>query len=322
MDYSEVRGFNYQPSYGTASLENWVYFQPHIIEKEMSRGKEYFPGFNTVRYWLSWDAYFRKPEEFKANFEKMLDIADRLKIKVVPCLLNRWHDIYDNGGVYLDNFAVPKSAAYFRPHYLKYVKDIVEAHREDSRIILWDICNEPFSYRPVTSDLMPYVQAELEWLTELYEAIKAVDKKAQAGISVSMEEGLASLKRVEPISDVLLVHPYLIGRGEQVFDPVRRQRLESYVTDVCAFGEEVHKPLLVTETCWGDLDDALRVENMRFTLSVLRQHNLGFLAHALQYSRVADLHDLEDGWVGGPGNLAFTTRDGKLRPGHEIFNEF
>ena len=120
IDYSKVRGFNYQPSYGSTSLENWYHFDPHIFELEMRRGKDYFPGFNTVRYWLSWDAYVRRPEEFKANFEKSLDIADHLGIKVIPCLFNRWHDRsgYDNGGVYLENFALPNCWAYYRPLYI------------------------------------------------------------------------------------------------------------------------------------------------------------------------------------------------------------
>ena len=31
MDYSEIRGFNYQPSYGSSSFENWLYFNPEKI---------------------------------------------------------------------------------------------------------------------------------------------------------------------------------------------------------------------------------------------------------------------------------------------------
>ena len=72
FDYSKVRGFNYQPSTGTTSLENWIYYDPNLAELELRRGKEYFPKFNTVRYWLSWDAYFRDPARFKVNFEKAL----------------------------------------------------------------------------------------------------------------------------------------------------------------------------------------------------------------------------------------------------------
>jgi hypothetical protein len=71
------------------------------------------------------------------------------------------------------------------------------------------------------------------------------------------------------------------------------------------FDPEINKPLLVTETCWGSLDDQWRVENIKFTLKELKKRNIGWLAHALHYSLVADLHYPEDGPVGSPGNLAF-----------------
>lgn len=41
MNYAEVRGFNYQPSYGSTSFENWINFDPEIIELELRRGKEF-----------------------------------------------------------------------------------------------------------------------------------------------------------------------------------------------------------------------------------------------------------------------------------------
>lgn len=80
MIYSEVRGFNYQPSYGSTSFENWINFDPEIIELELRRGKEFFPVMNTVRLWLSWAAFVRNPQKFMADFEKALAICDRVKV--------------------------------------------------------------------------------------------------------------------------------------------------------------------------------------------------------------------------------------------------
>lgn len=321
IDYSKVRGFNYQPSYGSTSLENWYHFDPHIFELEMRRGKDYFPGFNTVRYWLSWDAYVRRPEEFKANFEKSLDIADHLGIKVIPCLFNRWHDRsgYDNGGVYLENFALPNCWAYYRPLYIDYVKDIASAHANDPRILAWDLCNEPFSYTEINDAVRPFIQPEVDWLTDMYNAIKEVDPNTPIGVSVHMGIGLDLVK---DISDVLMIHPYYICDKETIFDEKLRARFEQRVANACAYGRETGKPMFVTETCWGALTDEDRVEVIKYTLGILKKHDLGFVAHALHYSMVADLHYPEDGFLGHSHNLAFTTRDGKLRPGHEIFNEF
>lgn len=323
-DYSKVRGFNYQPSYGSTSLENWYNFDADTVELELRRGKEYFPGFNTVRYWLSWDAYMRKPEKFKADFEKSLEIADSLCIKVIPCLFNRWHDRsgYDNGGVYLENFAIPEVWAYYRPMYIDYVKDLASTFKEDPRILAWDLCNEPFSYTALTDITKLFLQAEIDWLTDMYKAIKEFDTVTPVGVSIHHGHGLEGIDWIKDISDVFLIHPYFICDKENMYDPELRARFEKRTADIVNYCNELGKPMVVTETCWGALTDEDRVEVIRYTLSVLTKHGLGFVAHALHYSMVADLHYPEDGFLGHSHNLAFTTRDGKLRPGHEIFNEF
>jgi endo-1,4-beta-mannosidase len=144
VDFSAIRGFNYQPSYGSTSFENWLYFKPEIFELELRRGKQYFPKFNTVRLWLSWDAYVRNPGLNADYFEKALRICDSLDLKVVACLLNRWHNTHvDNGGVYLDNI-VPGWGAYRPQFYKEYFDSIVGGHKDDKRILIWDLCNEPF----------------------------------------------------------------------------------------------------------------------------------------------------------------------------------
>ncbi|MDR1825973.1 MAG: cellulase family glycosylhydrolase [Bifidobacteriaceae bacterium] len=322
--YSDVRGFNYQPGHGTTSLENWYYFDADMWELELRRGKAHFPKFNMVRYWLSWDAYSRKPEAFKANFEKAVAIADALGIKVMPCLFNRWHDAsgYDCGGVYLEQILVPTAWSYYRPRYREYVADLVSEHVGDERIAIWDLCNEPFSYDELTEETRGYAAGEIGWLTELYQTIKERDPAAKVGVSIHNGHNLEDLDWVDPISDVLLIHPYFICTPEQIWDEAMREKYLADVQYMVDFGRKAGKPMLATETCWGALKDSDRVDIVRFTLDTLASHNLGFLVHALHYSLVADLHDPVDGSVGHSYNLAFTTKDGAIRPGHEIFNQY
>ncbi|MDR2374290.1 MAG: cellulase family glycosylhydrolase [Bifidobacteriaceae bacterium] len=324
LDYSQVRGFNYQMSRGTTSLENWLYFDPDLWEVELRRGKEYFPKFNMVRYWLSWDAYFRRPDVFKRSFEQAVAIADRLGIKVMPCLFNRWHDAsgYDAGGVYTENIALPEAWGYYRREYRAYVADLAAAHAGDHRIAIWDLCNEPYSYNELTDRTRPLVQPETEWLTELYQTIKEFDPSTPVGVSIHQHHEREGLEWVTPISDVLLIHPYFICTPAQIHDQAMRAEYIARVDRMLDYGREVAKPMLATETCWGALRDQDRVEILRFTLGVLAERNLGFLAHALHYSLVADLHDPQDGFVGHSYNLAFTTKSGALRPGHDIFNRY
>jgi hypothetical protein len=37
MNYNNIRGFNYQPSYGSSGLELWRRFDADIIRKEIGR---------------------------------------------------------------------------------------------------------------------------------------------------------------------------------------------------------------------------------------------------------------------------------------------
>jgi hypothetical protein len=61
---------------------------------------------------------------------------------------------------------------------------------------------------------------------------------------------------------------------------------------------------------------------MRYTLGELVERGIGFTVHALHHSLVADLHRDEYGPVGYPECLHFIEADGRLRSGHDAFNEF
>ena len=317
MDYSQIRGFNYQPSYGSTSFENWLNFDPSMIELELRRGKEYFPGFNAVRYWLSWDAYIRNPEQFIANFETGLSIADRLGIKAIPCLFNRWHDSeLDCGGIYIDHFMPCSSFLYREDNFDKYVTEVVSNHIGDDRILVWDICNEPFPYMDINDIPIELEKNEYAWLERMYNLIKRIDKNKLVGVSLHHAHGLAGVERIEPISDILLVHPYYIPQL------MKKEEYVDLVSTYKEFSTRCNKPILATETCWGAMDDARRVEIIRYTLDTLSEYKIGFVVHALHYSKVADLHTPEGGPIGWSENLAFTNADGTLRAGHDIFNNY
>lgn len=315
-DYSKIRGFNYQPSYGTTSLENWLYFNPDLFELELRRGKAFFPRFSVVRLWLPLHAYMFNPKKFLTDFETALKICERLQLRAVVCLFNRWADNHqDNGGIPLDyilpgmryhDWSVPMDA---------YVTDVVTAHSGDERILIWDICNEPCSYK-VTEETRPIYEIEIQWLKRYSDMVHKLDGKTPVG------NGLLEIQRIAEFSDVLLVHPYFAVDKEGIFNPEKRRQFAEEVDALCDLSKELDKPMLATETCWGAYTDEDRVDIIKFNLETLASHNLGFLAHALHYSLVPDLHNLEDGPLGAPGNLAFTNKDGTLRKGHEVFNDY
>lgn len=318
--YAHIRGFNYQPSYGSTSMENWLYFKADVFELELRRGKHHFPNMNAVRLWLSWDAYMRDPAGFGRHFERALDICSRLGLLVVPVLFNRWHDnTLDCGGIYIDHFMPGWSWVSAREEreacgpFQTYVLDIVGSHADDGRILVWDVCNEPFSYSLPVERMKDIEEAEYRWLEKMYGYCKKALARAPVGVSIHPVHERGGLERIEPISDVLLIHPYFTGTLESF------ERLLDDYADVARLSG---KPLLVTEACWGSLDDQWRSDNIRVTLRELKKRNIGWLVHLLHHSRVADAHGPEYGPVGDPGNLAFINADGSLRPGHGVFNDF
>lgn len=316
-DWAQIHGFNYQPSYGSSGFELWQKFDSQVIETELGRGKRYFPKINALRWWQSWHSFIRDPKRYADNFETTLQIADKFGLTVMPVLFNRWHDsTLDYGGIYVDHF-LPKISWVYKPNLFDaYMKSIVGGHKDDSRILAWDLCNEPYSYG-MPRENMPadIVDAETAWLKGLFDSCKQLGAKAP--LTVGIHPGVP-LDLVNPIADVLSIHPYWIHSSKNANKAAYEKKLD----DDVAFAQQVKKPLVATECCWGSLDDAVRVESVRYTLEQLKNRNIGWLVYLLHHSLIADAHGPDYGPVGGPENLSFIRPDGSLRPGHEVFNDF
>ena len=322
-DYSKVRGFNYQPSYASTSFESWRQFDPQIWELELRRGKEFFPGINAMRIWLDWEAYRRNTKEFVKNFATVVDLCDRIcGAKTLPVLFNRWHNQFlDCGGIYIEHF-VPGWAwlndgeSKFDP----YVEDIVKPYIKDERILAWDVCNEPFTYEFPNPELTYIEECEFQWLSRISRKIKEIGAIQDVGISIHPHHKKAGLERVEPIEDVLFVHPYFEGSLD---DEEYKANWQRELDDMVDVGKASGKPLLVTEFAWGTLhNDLLRAQTLEYSMKAYVERGIGFMPHALHHSLVADLHDPEYGPVAYPGNLMFIGPDGRMRPYHDVFNKY
>jgi hypothetical protein len=298
-DWSKVRGFNYQPSFGRNGIEIWCdNFNPAIVDRELGLGRQYFPKMNTVRLWLSPDAFIKEPKRFAQNFDSALKSCEKYELKAVPVLFNNWHSVPDFGGIstemigyWFGSFGQNGEAAnyVFRP----YLEAMFKAHASDSRILAWDLCNEPFNNGR---------EVFVEWLKHTYHLGKTLGAKQPISVSAG------DLPLVEPFSDVLMIHPYFAAT--QNWDSMK------------AFSHRTGKALLATECCWGAIDDAKHVEIVRNDLDILVKQNVGFLVHAMHESYVADLHRPEYGPVSSAEYMAFINMDGSLRAGHDVFNQY
>ncbi len=316
-DFSQIRGFNYQPSWGSSGFEIWRNFDRDRMGHELSLGRAFFPKMNAIRLWLSHDAWLRNTARFEADFDAALALAAARGMAVVPVLFNRWHDsTLDYGGVYLDHFLPNVSWLQGKDQLMAFAEALFTAHAKDTRILAWDLCNEPFSYNCAPADIPDIVKAEYAWLERTHAAAKRLGVQAPTTVGIHPGHGIDGIRQIEPVSDILSIHPYWTGPLHD------KGAYEKLLDDYVAFAAGVKKPLLASETCWGSTDDAARVEIIRYTLGQLKQRGIGFLAYLLHHSLIADAHRIDFGPLSAPGNLAFIEADGSLRPGHEVYNEF
>lgn len=316
---AHIKGFNYQPSWGSSGFEIWRNFDAQRMGHELSLGRAYFPQMNAIRLWLSHDAWVRNPAKFEADFDTALGLASARGMAVLPVLFNRWHDAaIDYGGVYLDHFLPRASWVQGKDQLMAFAEAMFGAHVKDERILGWDLCNEPFSYGCAPSEIPDIVKAEFAWLERTYAAGKRLGVQAPITVGIHPGHGIEGIRQIEPISDILSIHPYWTC-DSPMHDKAAYEKL---LDDYAAFASSINKPLLATETCWGATDDAKRVEIIRYTLGQLKRRGIGFLAYLLHHSLIADAHRIEFGPLSAPGNLAFIEADGSLRPGHDAFNEF
>lgn len=340
MKTSDVFGFNYDGSWGSSGLEVWNYHDHGLMTIEIARGKKYFPEWNVARWWLSNDSFQRNPERFMANLEAGLGIFASHGIKVIPVLFNRWRDpVCDFGGVGLEHL-IPWATAWNHADDLfdsadpsgreltiveevfsTYLAAVIGAHKGDERIYCWDLCNEPLMGEYVDDPDSPLRAAEVKWLKWCADKVRLLG--ASQPLTIGNYPGLSAVKATEPFVDILSFHPYYVWNGKAAQPQVtKKEGFIKLIEDTVAFADSVGKGLIASETVWGARDDAKHVEVMRFTLDELAKRGVGFTVHALHHSLISDLHRDEYGPVGLPECLHFIEADGKLRIGHEAFNEF
>ncbi len=312
-EYKAIRGFNYQPSYASHGLQIWGdSFNLDVIKKELEVGKQHFPGINTIRLWLSFDAFLQCPKSFGRKFDSVIDLGEDLEIRFVPTLFNGWHSLPDFGGISVEMVGYWGVGERFAGAFHPYIESVVKPHANDDRILLWDLCNEPFNNARCDSTK----QVILGWLKRVYQVCKQGDPSTP--ISVGSTSALDLIKLVEPISDVITFHPYhawtLLNASVECF--------EKNINGIVAFANSVDKALLVTETGWGALEDQKRAETLVIELGILKKYDIGFLAHLLCHTLVADGHRPEYGPITAAGYMAFIESDGSIRPYHDVFNKY
>ena len=196
-------GCNYLPSTACNQLEMWQEdtFDPATIDKELQWASDI--GFNVVRVFLHDMLWEQDPNGFVKRIDKFLAIADKHKIKVMLVLLDSCWNPHPKLGKQPEPRPHVHNAAWVQsPHtdtlrdpnswgkLKSYIQGIVNRYKNDDRVLIWDIFNEPGNpNNPVYAEFEPKNKAELS-LMLMEKAFKwARELKPQQPLTASVWTG-------------------------------------------------------------------------------------------------------------------------------------
>lgn len=170
-----MTGANFIPSTAINQLEMWQAetFDPKTIDRELGWAENI--GFNTMRVYLHSLAYKQDPNGFKDRVTQYLAIAAKHGISTIFVFFDDcWNKvgepgkqpvpkpgIHNSGWVQDPGDPASNDPANF-PALEKYVKDVMTQFRNDKRILLWDLYNEPGNSGKLETSL-PLLTKTFEW---------------------------------------------------------------------------------------------------------------------------------------------------------------
>ncbi|MCX5841388.1 MAG: cellulase family glycosylhydrolase [Deltaproteobacteria bacterium] len=311
-EYQHIRGFNYMPSYAFILFDVMDRFDVRVWDKEFGYARNL--NANSLRIWVSSVSYHKDPTGFLRNFEKILLLANKHDLTIMPTLYNRWVDAtYPFGQLELAHVLAPQPA---HNEHRTYVMQFVSAFRFDPRIIMWDICNEPYGYAYISDASLKQElrKRETSFLQMVFAAARDADPSQPLTIGTCGATDHND-PEIYDLPDVLCCHPYAGWWNDQY-----EKEVDSYID----LANRKNKPLLCSETCQGSLDDHVRVECIKNSIGVLKKKGIGWYAWQLCAGEmVSARRDRTDNNAkpGDRGYMCFVLEDGSLRPGHEIIKE-
>lgn len=151
-----VVGSNYLPATAVNDIEMWQTdtFDQATIDRELMLAENV--GMNTMRVFLHHLVWEEDPGGLKARMAEFLEVADRRHIKAIFVLFDSDFDANPQLGPQ----AAPPPGVYFPgwvqgpgrdrledkskyPRLKDYVSDVIGTFASDSRVLMWDVWNEP-----------------------------------------------------------------------------------------------------------------------------------------------------------------------------------
>jgi hypothetical protein len=163
-DFSKVVGAVYNPYGADNAIDFWNNYDPQQVDRELRYAEAY--GMNTITVYLHYFSWLADRVGLLSKFENLLQIATNHGLKVAPIFYDDcWN--YDpapgpqpapiwgvHNSQWVESPGHPVEQNYFNPisstdnttyktSLQNYIADFASVHRNDPRILYWEIMNEP-----------------------------------------------------------------------------------------------------------------------------------------------------------------------------------
>lgn len=171
-----LSGCDYIPATAINQIEMWSAdtFDEKQIDKELGWAQEL--GFKTLRVYLSSVVYANDPEGLKQRMDKFLSICDSHGIRPLFVFFDDcWNKeakygkqpapkpgVHNSGWVQDPSVSLRADTAKLYPELEKYMTDVISTFKDDQRILLWDLYNEPGNSGHLATSL-PLLRKAFEW---------------------------------------------------------------------------------------------------------------------------------------------------------------
>jgi len=175
-----MSGCNFQPSTAINQIEMWQAesFDAATIDKELGWAQEL--GFNTMRIYLSSVVWQNDPEGIKKRLDQYFSISTKHGIRSIVIFFDDcWNEeayygkqpapksgIHNSGWVQDPSVSLRKDTVKLYPVLESYVKDILTTFKNDKRVLLWDLYNEPGNSKHDCTSL-PLLKNVFKWARQI-----------------------------------------------------------------------------------------------------------------------------------------------------------
>jgi len=236
-------GFNYIPAHAISYTEMWMAYNFDLsrMDRELALAQDV--GFNGLRVVLPFVVWEAEPQPFLERLDAFLALAQRRGLRVMfalfddcafgpitdpvfgpqPDVVPGW---YANGWTPSPGHSLVRDAAAW-PRLQCYVQAVIGAFRDDTRVWVWDLYNEPTNGVAIGTTSAPLGEVSIPLVEQVFAWARAINP-AQP-LTVAEWNGHARLNDlVRQRSDITTFHDY--GDPQRLSDHIRELALQDRPT--------------------------------------------------------------------------------------------